>query len=339
MLDPTAGQPAEADPNRTQFAGDIPPPIPSGFGEATQQGISVTCAVCQTPNMPGERWCRDCGFMLGATPAEVGELPDPSAQPRLVSLGNGGREFVLNPGSSSVGRENADVLIPDPQVSRQHARLILEGQSLAVEDLGSTNGTKLANRRLGAGERSELFDGDEIRFGGTSLKVVIPGGPPRPPEAAPAPAATPPPREDRGAPVALLRREDGQELPLYEGSNILGRRQENDVWLTGDPYVSGRHAEIRIAEGETVLVDLGSTNGTFIDEERLPAGEERRLTPPAPFRIGKTNLTLHAAPAGAEAAPETEAAAEEPPAEPAAEAEATAPAPGEPPAEEAPVEP
>ena len=80
MLDPAAGQQEEADPNRTQFAGEAPPPIPSAFGEATQQGISITCAVCQTPNMPGERWCRDCGFMLGSTPTEVGELPDPGSQ-------------------------------------------------------------------------------------------------------------------------------------------------------------------------------------------------------------------------------------------------------------------
>src|SRR5207247_1690995 len=118
-------------PNRTQFAGE-PPPMPGAFGEATQQGISVTCAVCQTPNMPGERWCRDCGFMLGATPVEVGELPDPSTRPRLVSAGNGGREYTLQAGPNSVGRENADVLLIDAQVSRQHASLTLEGTSLTV---------------------------------------------------------------------------------------------------------------------------------------------------------------------------------------------------------------
>src|SRR5689334_10088569 len=115
MLDPEAGPPPAADPNQTQWAGETPP----AFGEATQQGISVTCAVCQTSNMPGERWCRDCGFMLGSTPAEVGDLPDPATQPRLVSVGNGGREYVLQPGANSVGRESADILLLDPQVSRQ----------------------------------------------------------------------------------------------------------------------------------------------------------------------------------------------------------------------------
>src|SRR5262249_52436280 len=111
--------------------------------DATQQAISITCAVCQTPNMSGERWCRDCGFLLGATPAEVGELPDPASQPRLVVAGNGGQEYTLQPGPNSVGRENADVLLIDPQVSRSHARVTLDEQGITVEDLGSTNGTWL----------------------------------------------------------------------------------------------------------------------------------------------------------------------------------------------------
>src|SRR5207247_11358985 len=123
-------------------------------------------------------------------------------------------------GPNSVGRENADVLLIDAQVSRQHASLTLEGTSLTVEDLGSTNGTKVAGKRLGAGEQAALFDGDEVRFGSTPLRVVIPGGPPRPPESVPeaVPEAAPAPRADRGAPAATLVREDGQELPLYEGA-------------------------------------------------------------------------------------------------------------------------
>src|SRR4051812_34638539 len=100
MLDP--GAPA-ADPNATQqmpggFAPNQTQQLPAGLApdavpgfvlpDATQQAISIACAVCQTPNPPGERWCQDCGFMLGSTPG--GELPDAATQPRLVAAANGG---------------------------------------------------------------------------------------------------------------------------------------------------------------------------------------------------------------------------------------------------------
>src|SRR5262249_38255398 len=154
----------------------------------------------------------------------------------------------------------------DVQVSRTHARLTVDGTNVTVEDLGSTNGTHVAGRRLGQGEAAPLYDGDEIRFGGIALRAIIPGGPARP---AALPPASPDSPAARGPAVATVTREDGTQLPLYAGTNTLGRRPDNTVCLTGDPYVSGRHAEIRVENDSIQLVDLGSTNGTFIDGERL----------------------------------------------------------------------
>ncbi len=300
MLDPSAPPPA-VDLNQTQQAPEMPY-APAGFvlGDATQQAITATCPVCKTPNSPGERWCMDCGFLLSSTPADVGELPDASTLPRLVAAFNGGREFALSPGENSVGRENSDVLLPDPQVSRQHARLLLEGNMLTVEDLGSTNGSHVAGRRLGGGEQAAAYDGDEVRFGGVTLRVVIPGGPVRPAEATL--AALPPPALDRGAAVAHLARADGTQLPLYEGINSVGRRLENDVCLTGDPYVSGRHADVCCESGTITVIDLGSTNGTSIEGDRLPPNEARVVEPGTTLQFGKTPVSLALAVPAAEEA-------------------------------------
>ena len=60
---------------------------------------------------------------------------------------------------------------------------------------------------------------------------------------------------------------DGKRLPLQPGENILGR-DEADIHIDS-PTVSRRHARIRISEGEAVLEDLGSKNGTFVNGERV----------------------------------------------------------------------
>lgn len=325
MLDPGA-QPA-VDPNQTQVAVpgmDYGATAPAGYAvDATQQAISIACAVCQTPNPPGERWCRDCGFLLGSTPAEIGDVPDPSVQPRLVAAANGGREFPLQPGVNTVGRENADVLLHDPQVSRRHAKLTLSEQGLTLEDLGSTNGSRVAGQKLAAGETAPVYDGDEVRFGSIVFKAVIPGGSARPASAAAPTVAAAAPPVDRGHSVGALVREDGQEVPLYAGPNTIGRRAENDVHVTGDPFVSGRHAELRWDGTEFRLVDLGSTNGTFLDGDRLIQGDERPVADDVTFLVGKTKLTLRAAATDAQASEPSEPSdlAPTPPEEAAAEPE------------------
>ena len=78
------------------------------------------------------------------------------------------QEITLKEGVNILGRDAAaDVPVDDASVSRHHARVVVEGFSVHVEDLGSKNGTFVGDRRLEA--RTPLRDGDVIRLGKVSL--------------------------------------------------------------------------------------------------------------------------------------------------------------------------
>lgn len=74
--------------------------------------------------------------------------------------------FELDKDVYTIGREAGnDIIINDPQVSRHHARLTLQGSAYVLEDLGSTNGTFVNGRRV-SGPVS-LAAGDMVGLGDT----------------------------------------------------------------------------------------------------------------------------------------------------------------------------
>jgi len=60
----------------------------------------------------------------------------------------------------------------------------------------------------------------------------------------------------------------GQRFPLQEPSTRLGRHPDSDISLD-DISVSRRHAEIRRDTDEYVLRDVGSLNGTYVNQRRV----------------------------------------------------------------------
>ena len=100
-----------------------------------------------------------------APPPVVGH---PAAQvSHLLVVDGPGTKHVLEQGSNVLGRgTEADIRLPDTGVSRKHADVQLDGDTVAVQDLGSTNGTLVNGRRVGF---QELFDGDVIRIGHSVL--------------------------------------------------------------------------------------------------------------------------------------------------------------------------
>lgn len=62
---------------------------------------------------------------------------------------NVGNAFPLEKEEMFIGRDlNNDIVINDPEISRRHTRLRLQGASYVVEDMGSTNGTSVNGQRL-----------------------------------------------------------------------------------------------------------------------------------------------------------------------------------------------
>lgn len=85
-----------------------------------------------------------------------------AAAGRCLQFGN--RAFPLREGENFVGRQrDADVWLRSPSVSRCHARLFVDRAAVIVEDLGSKNGTYVADRRIDTPAR--IVDGDWVRFG------------------------------------------------------------------------------------------------------------------------------------------------------------------------------
>jgi pSer/pThr/pTyr-binding forkhead associated (FHA) protein len=62
--------------------------------------------------------------------------------------------------------------------------------------------------------------------------------------------------------------EQGKEYPLEKNEIVIGRDQGNDIIII-DPEVSRRHARVFQQGGSFVIEDLGSTNGTYVNGQRL----------------------------------------------------------------------
>lgn len=80
-----------------------------------------------------------------------------------------GETYSVEAPSAIIGREraSAQVVLHDPNVSRNHAELVFDGQVWSIHDLGSTNGTQVNNLMVDA---SVLHDGDVITVALTNLE-------------------------------------------------------------------------------------------------------------------------------------------------------------------------
>jgi phosphoserine phosphatase RsbU/P len=89
----------------------------------------------------------------------------------LTAPGMPAQKFVLERPVTTIGRSSLnDLAISDKMLSRQHARIVRDGNgSLTIEDLGSRNGTFLNGERLVS--LQPLKSGDRITVGGVTLKV------------------------------------------------------------------------------------------------------------------------------------------------------------------------
>jgi pSer/pThr/pTyr-binding forkhead associated (FHA) protein len=92
--------------------------------------------------------------------------------------------------------------------------------------------------------------------------------------------------------LEVVSSETLREPVRIEGDVVLGRKPDAGVQATGDRYMSSRHARFRVSGDRVTVTDLDSKNRTFVNEQPLPAHQERALNPGDTVRMGNTVLRL-----------------------------------------------
>lgn len=119
----------------------------------------------QLAGMGGAAAATGAGIVAAGAAHMAPAKPAAPARPlaQLVDVVTGDT-YELTSARATVGRERsvADVVLRDPNVSRRHAELTFTGSDWSIEDLNSTNGTMVNNRRI---TRCPLRNGDVLTFG------------------------------------------------------------------------------------------------------------------------------------------------------------------------------
>ena len=165
---------AEAADEAGFYAPDLESPAASAASGGAASGVAAAgpaagVAVAATPPLP--------------RPGPGVTLP-PSAVPReqrstiralaTVTVTGIEHDVVLQGGRMIVGRlSSCEIVLPDVNVSREHAAFVSEGDGWAIEDLHSTNGTLVNGARV---TRRRLRDGDIVGVGVTELVYHEPRG-------------------------------------------------------------------------------------------------------------------------------------------------------------------
>lgn len=87
---------------------------------------------------------------------------------------------------------------------------------------------------------------------------------------------------------------DGVVFVLDEGTNTLGRLKRANNIVLKDRYCSAVHAEILNEDSALTLIDLGSTNGTYINGIKLAPATNHTLVPGDEIGLGHTQLRVEA---------------------------------------------
>jgi pSer/pThr/pTyr-binding forkhead associated (FHA) protein len=256
----------------------------------------------------------DSGAFADLVPPKTAKPATGRTGGRLVCLTDG-REYKIGPAPLTLGRDaGSNVVVSGHEVSRQHAEIRADAEGYLLIDT-SANGTYVNGERIGKTYR--LSRADVIRIGNDDFRFyadVAAGRTPAAPEPEVEPPSQPPGASQRlsdtmlGIPAAKPAPEGsrhntppsataaplasflfrtgalkGRRLPIKVPVANIGRGDYNDV-VIADPSVSTMHAKLQRRDAIWILTDLGSTNGTFVEGERLTG--EAPLSPGTTLKFG-----------------------------------------------------
>lgn len=238
--------------------------------------------------------CVGIGFFVGLFTAVVDRVTR-RAWLRLSLGRNEGKEWPLDTAQTLVGRdERAHVpLMGDASVPSLAAVIVRQGGQFVLQDPGSPLGVGHNGIRV---QSAVLASGDTVNVGPYSLQFFLRGAPvTAATDARPAPqapiqpvqqpvSAAPPP-----GPVLIVMSGPlaGHRIPV--GGPIEAGREAAGLTLTGDTQASRRHAVFEHGPGGLQVRDLGSTNGTLVNGQRIGSAV---LKPGDTVQIGQTLLRV-----------------------------------------------
>ena len=158
----------------------------------------------------------------------------------------------------SIGRSaDSHLVIDEDEIDSVHANIVQEGAKYFLKDNNSTSGCFINGQRI---IQKEIFPGDIIKIGSSEIIVLDPRS---------LPDKT---KDTYSAPWRLVS--DGSWLAgkhfilMPERSTVIGRGNQCDIVIPGT-HLSRRHTEISIEGNHLRIKDLGSANGTFLNELRI----------------------------------------------------------------------
>ncbi|GAB4293421.1 MAG: hypothetical protein Kow0090_07760 [Myxococcota bacterium] len=191
----------------------------------------------------------------------------------------------------TVGRDPSnDIVLNAPSVSRRHARIYIWEGKYCIEDLGSSNGVYVNGHKISeavAIDPSCRIDvgGFELSFGaapapaagGTNISQIM----------RQRPATSPAVSSIRLIGLSEPVRDQVFPLPVM-GEATVGRADTNSVAIHHNS-ISRNHARIIVGGGKVVVQDLGSSNGTYVNGQKI---SKQDAPPGAEIRFGHVVLRL-----------------------------------------------
>jgi hypothetical protein len=252
----------------------------------------------------GETTTVDARELFVGEPTQIFSDPEPMPILFVESGRDRGREFVLVPGETTVGRGmDNEVILGDLSVSRRHLQIVRDGDVLTLRDSGSGNGTIVNGRRV---DVLVLRSGDRIEIGETVL--VLRGLPPSTIEAPPAESdPTMPPIRANGSATGR----DGQH-EIAAPNDSLSTTWTPPVHPRTNPVVIRRRTLVFAGIGIALAASLVSAIVfAFVFEPTSPQTAPTNLVP-LPAAPPAISAPAPAIPAPATPAPATPAPAIQP---------------------------
>jgi serine/threonine protein kinase len=203
-----------------------------------------------------------------------------------------------------VGRLPASSIVLDRPgqrfVSRRHCEIIFRDGRVLIRDLGSANGTFLDGRQIDANSYYEWLVGTEVQLGPFTLALKSERDLQEVPSPPGEPAIGATITKIQGGLKLCCPNGVPSRLPLEMDSTItIGRALDCDMVLS-HPHVSNHHCRIQLTDAGPEIVDLRSTNGTFMRDQKLPPHAPVPWRDFSEVRVGPFKIALDDTSAGSE---------------------------------------